>query len=267
MTDLVDYARLELAVETGADVGSAWRVIGHLFARDALVIGRALGIGEDVPYGTVAQSTINPLEFVVAIRGTRAPIECLEDLDAMFCYGPPVGQVHRGMWGIYASMWFVPLDGVRSTLSVWQAIAGLLPDGSDVCVVGHSLGSAIGTYLMADLARPSYKSQRTYTVGGHFFASPKPGDAAFGKDVNAVVGPFNYSVWNFLRDVVPRVPLSLPFGGGFQALSNVKIIKPSDAPVEVADNLACSHHMLTYLALVGGGFDPSYPCITNRSPT
>ncbi len=232
---------------------SSWSIIGYLTALDALFGAQDLNLGDRVYYGFVAQSLVDSMQYVAVIRGTESPVEWLEDFDAILVRTPPVGSVSHGFWAIYASMRMENmLTPAGNHMLAAQAINERLPEGSSVTVIGHSLGAALGTYLMTDIARIPYAAgQREITVGGMLFASPKPGDEDFARDVDATVGVLNYTVHNYIRDVVVHMPPSLPFGIGFQPLANIDWIKPSQAHVTIDDNIVCNHAALSYAALLG----------------
>jgi hypothetical protein len=95
------------------------------------------------------------------------------------------------------------------------------------------------------------------------FASPRPGDAAFCRAVDARLSA--YQVFNYELDLVPRVPV----GPDYAALPKVTWIGIADAQARIKLNLDCHHHVLSYAAMLhyaladwGALPDTAYtPCI------
>ncbi len=110
---------------------------------------------------------------------------------------------------------------------------------SGVTVLGHSLGSALGTYLTAELAGRF----ANIPLSACLFASPKPGDGDFAKDFDGKVR--NYIVYNYEEDLVPDAP---PIG--FSALSNCVILRQQETSPSIGDDKACCHHLISYIALL-----------------
>ena len=76
------------------------------------------------------------------------------------------------------------------------------------------------------------------------FASPRPGDAAFGKAFDERV--FAYQVWNYELDAVPRVP----FGPDYAALPKINWIGLHQAQTRIRFDLGCNHHIFSYAAML-----------------
>jgi triacylglycerol lipase len=199
------------------------------------------------------------------LRGTELPVEWAEDMDALFAAHPLGGLVEHGFWSIYRSMTFqpLPLAPQPAVITAARGIIDMLHDsGASVTVIGHSLGAPLAAYLALDLAA----ALGSGNVGALLYACPKPGDGVFGHHFDTTVGHDNYAVFNYLRDVVPRLPLGLPFGLGFQALPNVNIIRPSTGKANIRDNIVCNHSALSYAALLGATVTPSNTCIQGLTP-
>ncbi len=79
-------------------------------------------------------------------------------------------MVEHGFWGIYASMQMTAVDGTLINPDAAAGIAALVGAGS-VTVTGHSLGSALASYLSFDLA-----SRLGDRIGAYLFASPRTGN-------------------------------------------------------------------------------------------
>lgn len=230
-----------------------WEYLGSIYARNALFIGKQIQVGEPVWFGFVAKYKGDPSDaidhYVVAFRGTHARIEWLEDAAAVLVPHPVSGLVEHGFWGLYTTATF----GNRpAAVGILEMLGTQGPKPRTVTFVGHSLGAPLATYLARDVAAASqHQSPNLTLVQAALFASPKPGDAHFALDFDKLIGHDNYAVYNYLRDVVPRLPPGLPFGLGFQNLANVVVIKPSDGKAKIADNIVCNHSAESYAALLG----------------
>jgi triacylglycerol lipase len=232
MTDFGDTPDLD------ASVAADWELVGYLTAQNALFGAQHIGLGDRCYFGFVARSKESPWRYAAVIRGTETTIEWLENAEAVFAIGPH-GCVAVGFWSIYASLCWAS----RPAASALTEFSGC----KEMIVIGHSLGAALATYLMADLK----SNAPPFVVTGALFASPKPGDGNYAHWVDAIVGRDNYAVYNYSRDLVPRLPFSLPFGLGFQPLPNVIWLTPSMAPdVKVGNDLSSAHNALTYAALL-----------------
>jgi hypothetical protein len=53
-----------------------------------------------------------------------------------------------------------------------------------------------------------------------------------------------------VRDIVPRVPLSIPFIADYSAVSNVQKLSASKVGLQIKGGFAAQHHVLTYFALM-----------------
>jgi hypothetical protein len=138
--------------------------------------------------------------------------------------------------------------------SVVGPLAASLPPylyhNDDVVVSGHSLGAPLATYLTLDLARGPLGGN----VSGCYFASPHPGNAAFATVFDKIVGQ-NYVVYNYVLDLVPRVP---PLG--YSALPRVRVIMPGTAQADITFDIGCNHHVVCYLAMLD--YDATMKAIT-----
>lgn len=234
--DQYQTAPTSLAPTPDPRLSPKWRIVGYLTATDCVLRNEALC--RTVCYGYLAQSSADPTVFVAAVRGTNGAIEWFEDSLFSQVPHPVAGKVEAGFWGIYASMQYSPVDG--KALPAAQGIAAAVGPGT-VTVLGHSLGSALATYLTFDLA--GLLGPR---VSSCFFASPKPGDDVFAKAFNARVQ--TYQVFNFDLDVVPRLPF-----GSYAELPNVTWISPSMAQARIKFSLDCHHHVLVYCSMLAYG--------------
>ncbi len=214
-----------------------WDLLEYATAKDALFGSQHIGLGERVYFGFLAQSKADPTKFVVVIRGTKptSVVEWLEDGLAFL-----TDHMQAGFAAIYETM----ECGIPGQ-SAADGISARVPPGSSVIVIGHSLGAPLGAYLLMALRKMNVAAT------GMFFAMPKPGDDLFATMFDIAVGPENYMVWNYVRDVVPRLPLWLPFLP-FARLHNRIVIRPSDSTAVIPDNVASNHHASSYAQLFAG---------------
>lgn len=235
--DQYQAAPTSLAPTPDPRLSPKWRIVGYLTATDCVLRNEALC--RTVCYGYLAQSSADPTAFVAAIRGTNGAIEWFEDSLFNQVPHPVAGKVEAGFWGIYASMQYRPVDG--KALPAAQGITAAIGPGT-VTVLGHSLGSALATYLTFDLA--GILGAR---AGGCFFASPRPGDDVFAKAFDERVQA--YQVWNYEFDAVPRIP----FGSGYSDLPRVTRISRNLAQARIRMSLDCFHHVLSYCSMLDFG--------------
>ena len=229
-------------------------IIGYILGSDSIVPGHPhLGPGplgeldQPVCYGTVVRRS--PAEVVVALRGTDGFAEWLEDGQfPLIRYvpkiplppGTPDAQVELGFWGIYRTLALTDTGGAPLG-AVADALPAILGPADAVVVSGHSLGAPLATYLTLDLAR-GHLGQR---VSGCYFASPHPGDQAFATLFDRIVT--NYTVYNYLLDLVPRVP---PTEIGYRSLPKRQVIEPATAQADIRFDIGCNHHVVCYLAML-----------------
>jgi triacylglycerol lipase len=228
-------------------------IIGFVMGTDSLLLGHPnTGLGGDfatpVCYGTVVRR--GPSEIVVALRGTDGFQEWAEDGQFLLIpYTPanplppatPAGSVEQGFWGIYQSLQLTDIHGVAIG-ALAEKLPALAVAGDSIVAAGHSLGAPLATYLTLDLARGPLAGR----VSGCYFASPHPGDQAFATLFDQVVGK-NYIVYNYLLDIVPRVP---PTEFGYCSLSERQVIQPNTAQADISFGVACNHHVVCYLAML-----------------
>jgi triacylglycerol lipase len=242
------YATLgTLAPPVDARIAAAgWNVVAYVTAQDVIIPPKEspdqtlhINHGSRVFYGYVAQSATNPKTFVAAIRGTEGIIEWLIDADFVPIPHPryPGARVEQGFWSIYQTMSLADLKGVTTSQNAAEGIEKLVGDGS-IMVVGHSLGSALATFFVGDIA------ERQPKVTACLFASPRTGDLAWTTIFDNKVG--DYSLFNYIIDAVPHVPSGI----GYSTLSKAKVIQPSTADAGVKLDLLCNHHVICYCAML-----------------
>jgi triacylglycerol lipase len=216
-----------------------YKIIGYLTATDSVLrVGRTMAIGDTVYYGYVAQMIDIPGIFVAVIRGTEGMLEWIEDAEFMSVPHPVAGKVEQGFFGIYSSMQYRPIGGDIQPAA--KGVATAVGNGS-LIVLGHSLGSALATYLTFDLASPTRLGQR---VQACLFASPRTGNADFVKAFDARV--IAYQLWNYELDVVPRVPR----GADYADLPKVCWLGIESIQAKISFSLTCHHHVICYAAML-----------------
>jgi hypothetical protein len=201
-----------------------WKLVAYIVARDALFqSGKSVIGGTEAYYGFLAQSATDLSSFVAVVRGTNGMLEWVEDAEFMPMTHPGLAgaTVEQGFWGIYASMRLIDPNGRQIGASAADGKVSAAANGiasavgaGMLTVIGHSLGSALSTYLAFDLADPARLGAR---VSACLFASPQTGDGAFVMAFDKAVA--DYRVFNYVLDVVPRVPMgpgyaTLPRGNG-----------------------------------------------------
>ena len=121
-----------------------------------------------------------------------------------------------------------------------SAIADAAGPTAIVTVVGHSLGSALATYLTLDLARGGLRDR----VSACLFASPHAGNQAFVDLFDRTIA--DYRLFNYILDIVPRVPLGL----GYTPLSRRTVLQPATAEASIRIDVSCNHHVICYCAML-----------------
>jgi len=241
-------------------IAAAYDLKGYIVGNDALAeLNPATGkrrmrlTNNVVFYGFLACSKANPHQYVAVVRGTGSLLEWIKDAEFTPIPHPlSGGQVELGFDSIYQTMKYRSYVGGTFTgdwKAVAEGIADACPDGK-VTVVGHSLGSALATYLTLDLVVSQNMADRVTTC---MFASPHPGDTPFVDffDKNTA----NYTLYNYSRDAVPMVPLLF----GYSSLPRAIKITPDAAQADIRynpllpldlQNLACQHHVVCYAAML-----------------
>jgi triacylglycerol lipase len=226
---------------------AGWTVAGYIAGRDTLLGAGPLQLdATTICYGFVAKNALG--ELAVAIRGTDGFVEWVEDGDfvpivyapaAPLPAGPPQVNVERGFWDVYASMTLVDLGGAALG-SLAPAIVTLAGAAGPVTVVGHSLGSALATYLTLDLARSALGTR----VSACLFASPHTGDQGFVTLFDRTVT--DYRLFNYILDIVPRVPMGL----GYLPLPQRTVLQPAGAEASIRVDIGCNHHVVCCCAML-----------------
>jgi triacylglycerol lipase len=227
---------------------AGWSVAAYIIGRDAIFAKGPLQVAvRQVCYGFLAKRGAGAAqEWVAVIRGTDGIVEWIEDAEfAPMTYpaaagAPGAPSVEQGFWSIYATMQLIDTSGAAIG-SLASAIATLVArTPGPVTVVGHSLGSALATYLALELARGALGK----SVSACLFASPRTGNQDFVTLFDSHVA--DYRLFNYLLDLVPRVPLGL----GYQPLPRRTVIQPGTAEANVRVDPGCNHHVICYCAML-----------------
>ncbi len=238
----------------GARVAAAgWDIVAHLIARDSILpdmksLGptdpKALQLGALVFYGYLARNHADPTRYAAAIRGTSGFAEWVIDADFFLRDSPssPGAKVEQGFWSVYDSMTLVGLDGVQIGAKAADGIASAVDQGN-VTVCGHSLGSAVATYLSFDVAK-----LLGVRASACLFASPRTGDLAWTTAYAGKVAACR--LMNYILDVVPYVPLDAPPAFQYSTLPSAEIILPLSAQAEVRFDVVCDHNVICYCAMI-----------------
>jgi triacylglycerol lipase len=242
---------------------AGWEAIAYLTANDALMPKRQsllpgqkkrIGFGDIVFYGFLARNVTYPSLYAVAIRGTEGFAEWIIDADFTPVPNPrePGTKVEQGFWGVYESMNLVDLEGKVINNVAADGIANVAGDGH-VTAAGHSLGSALATYLSLETAK--HPGPR---LAACLFASPRTGDAAWTALYDKTVS--DYRLFNYVLDVVPYVPFDLPEAGfQYSTLSKATIIQPSTAQADIRLDIGCDHHVFCYCAMLDYEYTKASP--------
>jgi len=232
---------------------AGWDIVGHLIARDSVLpamssLGpndaKALRLGDLVFYGYLARNHADPTRYAAAIRGTIGFAEWVIDADFFLRDAPssPGAKVEQGFWSVYDTMTLVGLDGVQIGVNAADGIAKTVGEAT-VAICGHSLGSAVATYLSFDLAK-----LMGARASACLFASPRTGDLAWTTAYAATVATCR--LMNYILDIVPYVPLEAPPAFQYSTLPSAEIILPSAAQAEVRFDVVCDHNVICYCAMI-----------------
>jgi hypothetical protein len=212
-------------------------------------------------YGFVAVGG-DPQTAVVALRGTATATEWWDDLHwdlVPFTRVPDGGQVAQGFFDIYNTFGTMTPGQQQATQPSGTfaadvadaAVAGLGADldpaALPLVVCGHSLGGALATLLVADMAANTQLKPQAWT-----FASPRVGDAAFAARYGGLSG-VSWRIYNQV-DVVPYFPVDTadsyqPVTAGYAINSLGK----------AHWSLNCAHALNTYLHVLSPATVPVNP--------
>ncbi len=213
-----------------------------------------------VCYGFVAVGG-EPETAVVALRGTATVVEWWDDLRwdlVPFAQVSSGGKVAQGFLDIYSTFGTMtpgqqqsPRASSTFAADVARAVAdGLAADldpALPTVVCGHSLGGALSTLLVADMAANTPLTPQAWT-----FASPRVGDAAFAGRYGGLSG-VSWRIYN-QADIVPYFPVDAsdhyqPVTAGY-AINSLTYARWS---------LGCAHALNTYLHMLSAATVPLNP--------
>jgi predicted chitinase len=224
-------------------------------------------------YGFVAQSTANPNEFVLAIRGTSNWVEWWDDANSGSMQPfkvPGCGSVGDGFARIYDTIEVVEYPAaapmaagapksLKSAGGFSQQIAALVTRHAPaptaafarsavVSVAGHSMGAALATLYALDNAKTDQIRNPLVCT----FASPRVGDNAFAQAFNNL-GLTSWRIENS-PDLVPKLPPQ------FLGFEHVDALVPVSSSGKVKISIACWHALATYLSLIDPSLQPDPDC-------
>lgn len=193
-------------------------------------------------------------DYLAIVRGTIEPQEWALDATATPELFAGVshhlaGLVPSGFYSIYKSMTLVDSSG-HTLGDAATAIGNIVnQDNRPVTVVGHSLGSALATYLTSDLADEVHNPAKS--LNAYVVASPNTGTIDFVKAFRNHVP--NYNVVNWQRDIVPRLP-PVPFLPLLNGSPSQNVVQLAASTVFAAampnDNPLCNHHAACYALML-----------------
>jgi hypothetical protein len=196
-------------------------------------------LGERRFYGFLAKDLTSQNQ-VIAFRGTRTPIEWLNNLH--FWPEPfdlvPGTKVADGFRILYESLTTMTPGQLGADPA--GGLAGQLNRDIPLVLTGHSLGGALATLLAVDLAVNHGFKPQVWTFG-----SPMVGDAAFAAAYNAVT-TVSWRIYNVV-DIVPDLPPDL-----FDSFQHVNTGYPVNSEGKVRKTIPCAHELSTYLSLLPG---------------
>jgi predicted lipase len=220
-----------------------------------------LGPGQTrVFYGFVAVGG-DPRTAVVALRGTATATEWWDDLHwdlVPFAQVPAGGKVAQGFYDIYRTLGTMTPGQQQSTPAprtfsadvaqgVAEGFAADLDPSLPTVVCGHSLGGALATLLVADVAANTPLRPQAWT-----FASPRVGDAVFAGRYGGL-STVSWRIYNQV-DVVPYFPLDT--SGSYQPVTAGYAINSLG---KAHWSLSCAHALNTYLHVLSPATVPVNP--------
>ena len=233
---------------------ATYTAVMTFFGNDLATEANPLRCEQIVSFGFVAQDSAG--NVVVAIRGTEGIWEWVQDARflALPCpILPGSGLSEDGFTQVYESL-RVSQDAASDRLVAQLSTLAYPVAPTSLTICGHSLGGALATLFALDAAaNAKFLPPTVYT-----YASPRVGDPQFASTYDQVV-PNTYRVANRL-DIVPKLPLP-PL---YEHVLGILDLNPG---LGVRLDLACQHHLTTYLHLLSsktGG--PVLPLIAGCTP-
>jgi len=234
-------------------------------------------------YGIVVHETANPDNRIIAIRGTEGLIEWLDDAASIvmvpFKQVPSAGRVAFGFDNIYSTMKVVPVphaapgqsvvaeseltgsfgDQLEQLALLREAERNVIRQFADgtradrpTVVTGHSLGSALATlFVLENSVKHKFDISLISTL-----ASPKVGNLEF----KHVFDNLPLNSWRIVnvRDVVPKIPPTLPFILDYE---HIDVAYNFDSWLFAKKNLGCYHSIDTYLHWLNSDLALTSECV------
>jgi Lipase (class 3) len=259
---------LNNAAGTTFTVGSTtYKIVTTIYANDLATDMNPSRINDQVSIGLICQAD-SAGDVVIAIRGTEGIFEWVHDFEFGLVPCPfltTAGRTDDGFTDMYTSM---TTDAAPRSPSVVQSLPTLKFDNAvgSVTICGHSLGGALATLLVLDLAATAAdpantKYQRFANPAAYTYASPRTGDSVFATKFDQVV-PNSNRIENRL-DIVPHLP---PVFMGYAHVNTPYELTPT----QVNYSLYCEHSITTYLNLLslrsGGPVIPLEPQCQSGPP-
>jgi hypothetical protein len=239
--------------------GTAYTVVTTIYANDLATDMNPARATLQVSIGLVCQANVSG-DVVVVIRGTEGILEWIQDAQFLLVPCPfllGAGKTEAGFTEMYSSLAIGTTPGSPSVASALASLPFTKPVNS-MTICGHSLGGALATLLILDVAANTvFTNPTAYT-----YASPRTGDPQFADTYDQVIKD-SFRITNRL-DLVPRVPFPPMYEHvhEVQELIPVRLL-PLPPKVLVKPTLVCEHSLNTYLYLLsikaGGAVLPLDP--------
>jgi triacylglycerol lipase len=184
------------------DQGAAWQppagytVLAQLSSREFWKLPKPFSevlehLLQPVPFGFVATKGT---DTYVVLRGTRTPLEWLDDFTAQ----PVVFQPNGQPWGHSPLGFMVLYDDLGPQIHAALATQGA-PAPQSIFVTGHSLGAALAHLAAAGIAAQLGTLPTTYT-----FCGPRACDSTLAAKLDSL----GLKTWRIVNteDIVPTVP-------------------------------------------------------------
>jgi hypothetical protein len=228
--------------------------------------------------GTISGFTDGINRIQIAIRGTQTAAVLVSDVDYSqipYTNSTIVGNVHKGFYGVYTDN----LSNGSASLQtqIVNAFTGTYLSSTQknrIYITGHSLGAAVATLIMADLATRFPESE----IICYTFASPRVGDPSFSNSlydyiINRPYWLVHQRVFN-TDDVVPGLPPVITtdtppllyqhtnsYFGSFVPSNSVNLSTGFSFSTNLG-SIELNHQICTYYA---GAFDGTQSCPPNPS--
>jgi len=204
LTRTLELAKLVAAAYAQLDVGDNWRppqgyaLCAKLAAAEIWKVPGPLAnllkdLVKPVPFGFVATKGT---DIFVVIRGTRTPLEWLDDFTAQPApfapNGRPWGRTTHGFNALFEYLGPQINDALAQLKAAGNPLASLF-------VTGHSLGAAL-----AHLAAAAIASQFNARPVSYAFCGPRAGDPQFSAGFDTA----HLQTWRIFNteDIVPTLP-------------------------------------------------------------